>query len=161
MGNDVQMGSAEVDGADIRDAIQRLLFAYSDGVDNGRFADVAALFGESGLYGEINGPAARGRDQVLAAMSGNVRLYEGVPRTRHVVTNVVIDIEPSGTSARCRSYVQVVHQPPGGDIRTIVAGTYHDVVARSGDQWLFAERRMQLDLIGDLSTHLVHNPFQK
>lgn len=148
-------------GADIREGVRHLLFAYSEGVDSGRFEDVADLFGDAGLYGEVDGPAARGREQVFAAMRGNVRLYEGVPRTRHVVSNIVIDVDDSGESARCRSYVQVVHQPPGGQIATIVAGTYHDIVVRESGVWKFAERRMHLELIGDLSTHLIHNPFQR
>ncbi len=161
MGNDVFVGDSKVNDAQIQEGVRRLLFAYSEGVDSGRFEDVADLFGDGGIYGEVDGPAARGRGQVLAAMKGNVRVYDGVPRTRHVVSNVVIDIDGSGESARCRSYVQVVHQPPGGEISTIVAGTYHDVVVRDGDSWKFAERRMHLELIGDLSTHLIHNPFQR
>lgn len=144
------------------EGVRRLLFAYSEGVDSGRFDEVADLFGDSGLYGEVDGPAARGRDQVLLAMQRNVRLYDGVPRTRHVVTNVVIDLDVDLARARCRSYVQVLHQAPGADIRTIVAGTYHDVVEHVSDtEWRFIERRMHLELLGDLSTHLVHNPFQK
>lgn len=156
----VMTGNGPAEAHD-REAVTRLLYAYSDGVDSGRFEDVAALFGDSGLYGEVDGPAACGKEQVLAAMRRNVRVYDGVPRTRHVVTNIVVDFETSGTRAQCRSYVQVLHQAPGGAISTIVAGTYHDVVECSGNGWRFVERRMDLELIGNLSTHLNHNPFER
>lgn len=92
MTGDTESGSSNDTMASARDGIHRLLFAYSDGVDGGRFEEVADLFGEHGLYGEVDGPAAKGRAQVLLAMQRNVRVYEGVPRTRHVVTNVVIDL---------------------------------------------------------------------
>lgn len=161
MGNDVDMEVPDASASEAREAIRQLLFAYSDGVDGGRFDDVAELFGDDGLYGEVDGPAARGRAQVLAAMNGNVRLYEGVPRTRHIVTNVTIRLDDSCERGQCQSYVQVLHQPPGGEIRTIVAGTYLDVVERVDGVWRFVERRMNLELIGDLSTHLIHNPFQR
>lgn len=136
-----------------RRAIERLLYDYCFGIDSGNFAATAALFGDDGLYGLVGGAAARGSGQVLAMMQASVRTYDGVPRTRHVVTNVCIDVDDDehGTA---RSYVQVVHQPPEGPVGPIVVGTYLDRVHRVHDQWLFAERRMHLELVGDLSTHL-------
>lgn len=138
-----------------RDAIERLLYEYCHGIDTGDFAATAALFGVDGLYGLLgSSSAARGSAQVLAMMRASVRTYEGVPRTRHVVTNVCIDIDPDGTSASARSYVQVIHQPPGGAIGPIVVGTYLDRLQVVDGAWQFRERRMQLELTGDLSTHL-------
>ena len=137
-----------------RRAIERLLFDYCFGIDTGDFAVTAALFGDDGLYGLVGGPAARGSAQVLGMMQASVRTYDGVPRTRHVVTNVCIDVDDDGDHASVRSYVQVVHQPPGGAVGPIVVGTYLDRVHVVDDRWLFAERRMHLELVGDLRTHL-------
>ena len=138
-----------------RRAIERLLFDYCDGIDRGDFEQTAALFGTDGLYGLVGAGAARGGAQVLAQMRASVRTYDGVPRTRHVVTNVCIDVDDGNESGTARSYVQVIHQPPGGgDIRPIVVGTYIDRVHVVDGVWQFAERRMHLELIGDLSTHL-------
>ncbi len=146
-----------------RRAIERLLFDYCFGIDAGDFAFTAALFGDDGLYGLVGGQAARGSAQVLGMMQASVRTYDGVPRTRHVVTNVCIDIgragehdgEQDGEHAAVRSYLQVLHQPPGGGpVGAIVVGTYLDRVHVVDDRWLFAERRMHLELVGDLRTHL-------
>ena len=141
-----------------RRAIERLLYDYCFGIDTGDFAFTAGLFGEDGQYGLVGGPSARGSAQVLGMLQASVRRYDGVPRTRHIVTNVCIDMEDKPDTddglATVRSYIQVVHQPPDGAVRSIVVGTYFDRVHRVDDRWLFAERRMQLELVGDLRTHL-------
>ena len=87
-------------------------------------------------------------------MRASIRVYDGVPRTRHVVTNVVIDVDAGGASGTARSYIQVLHMPPHGVITTVVAGTYFDTVRLVDGVWRFAERRMHIELTGDLSTHL-------
>jgi 3-phenylpropionate/cinnamic acid dioxygenase small subunit len=86
-------------------------------------------------------------------------MYDGVPRTRHIVTNIVIDLNDDQITAQCRSYVQVLHQAPGGVLGPVAAGTYIDRVYLTNGSWKFAERRMLLELIGDMSTHLLQNPF--
>ena len=139
-----------------REAMERVLFEYCDGIDRGDFARTAALFGTDGIYGLVDARSvARGSEQVLAQFLGSVRTYDGVPRTRHVVTNVVIDVADDQVSGTARSYVQVLHQPPGGGpIGPIVVGSYYDRLHIVDDAWQFAERRMHLELVGDLSTHL-------
>lgn len=142
-----------------REGIERLLFAYSDTIDRGDFESTAALFGADGLYGLVGSRAAKGSQQVLATFHSNVQLYDGVPRTRHVVTNVVIDVDEVGTTGTARSYVQVLHQAPGRALAPVAAGTYHDRVHLADGEWRFAERRMIIELVGDMSTHLKQNPF--
>ncbi len=137
-----------------RHAIERLLYDYCSGIDTGDFESTARLFGDDGLYGLVGSGAARGAAQVLSMMRASVRTYDGVPRTRHVVTNVCIDVSDDAESGTARSYVQVVHQAPGGPLGPIVVGTYLDRVHRVNGAWRFAERRMLLELTGDLTTHL-------
>lgn len=146
-----------------RRAIERLLYDYCFGIDSGDFGLTASLFGDDGQYGLVGGPSARGAAQILGMLQASVRTYDGVPRTRHVVTNVCIDRADGhadgddgddGDHATVRSYVQVVHQAPEGPLGPIVVGTYFDRVHRVGRRWLFAERRMHLELVGDLHTHL-------
>ena len=139
---------------DSREAIERLLYAYSDTIDRGDFEATAQLFGDDGLYGMLGSGAAQGTQQVLATFERSVRLYDGVPRTRHIVTNVIIDVEPGATTGTARSYVHVMHQPPGMPLVPIAAGTYHDRVHLVNGDWLFAERRMHIELVGDMTTHL-------
>jgi len=143
-----------------RHDIERLLFDYCWGIDHGDFAFTASLFGEAGLYGLVGAGAARGAVQVLGMFEASTRKHDGVPRTRHVVTNVVIEVDDEGQSATARSYVQVLHQPPSASgeprhpIGPIVVGTYLDTVHLVDGSWQFAERRMHLEMVGDLSTHL-------
>lgn len=137
-----------------RRAIERLLYDYCFGIDSGDFAGTAELFGEDGLYGLVGGAAARGSAQVLGMLRSSVRTYDGVPRTRHIVTNVCINVDDHAAKGTARSYVQVVHQAPGGPVGPIVVGTYLDTVHCLNGRWMFAERRMHLELVGDLRTHL-------
>lgn len=139
---------------DSREAIERLLYAYSDTIDRGDFEATAQLFGDDGLYGMLGSGAAQGAQQVLATFQRSVRLYDGVPRTRHIVTNVIIDVEPGAITGTAQSYVHVMHQPPGMPLVPIAAGTYHDRVHLVNGDWRFAERRMHIELVGDMTTHL-------
>ena len=145
----------------IREDIYRLLTSYCAGIDEGRLDDVADLFGSGGAYGPYKGVGVRGSDAVRELLHKTVILYDGVPRTRHMITNVLIDVDVSGTSGSCKSYVQVLHQGPGGPLHPVVAGTYHDKVHVVEGRWLFAERLMEMQLIGDLSTHVHGNPLKK
>jgi hypothetical protein len=143
-----------------REAILRLLHAYSDTIDRGDFAATGELFAPEGVYGIAGrSRAAVGAAAVTAAL-GDVRLYDGVPRTRHIVSNVDVDLADDGRSAAVQSYVHVLHQAPGGPIVTIAAGTYRDRVHLVDGRWRFAERRMHIELVGDMSTHTRHDPFR-
>ena len=82
-------------------------------------------------------------------------LYDGSPRTRHIVTNPILDIDETASTARCRSTYTVHQQIPGGPLKTIVIGTYDDRFERVDGIWRFSERRYSgMDLVGDLSNHL-------
>jgi hypothetical protein len=145
----------------VREDIFRLLTAYCAGIDEGRLDNVAALFGDDGAYGPFKGRGVTGASEVRELLHKTVILYDGVPRTRHMITNVSIDVDADGESGSCKSYVQVLHQGPGGPLQPVVAGTYHDKVHKVDGVWLFAERLMEMQLIGDLSTHVYGNPLKK
>src|SRR5829696_3698032 len=99
---------------------------------------------------------ARGREAVLALYEGTTRRYEdGTPRTKHVVTNVVVDVDsPEPDAASARSYFTVLQAVDGVPLQPIVAGRYHDQFARIEHVWRFTERVMHVDLVGDVSRHL-------
>lgn len=145
----------------LREEVYRLLTSYCAGIDEGRLDDVADLFGADGAYGPYKGHGVVGSAAVRELLHKTVMLYDGVPRTRHMITNVQIDINADGVSGTCKSYVQVLHQAPGGPLHPVVAGTYHDKVHIVDGRWLFAERLMEMQLIGDLSTHVHGNPLKK
>jgi hypothetical protein len=45
---------------------------------------------------------------------------------------------------------------PGMALQPIVSGRYHDRFERRVGQWRFAERRVRVDPVGDVSHHLRH-----
>ena len=138
-------------GGDDRAAITALIYGYAERIDAGDLAGVAALFADA-TYRSDRGGLYRGADAVRAVLERVVVLYEGVPRTKHVTTNLVVEL--AGDAATARSYFTVFQAAPGGPLQAIVAGRYHDRFERAGGGWRFADRLIFMDLIGDLSRHL-------
>ena len=50
---------------------------------------------------------------------------DGTPRTKHVTTNPIIEVDDAET-ASCRSYYTVLQQTDELPLQTIVTGRYHD-----------------------------------
>ncbi|MFJ2808656.1 nuclear transport factor 2 family protein [Kitasatospora sp. NPDC087271] len=76
------------------------------------------------------------------------------PRTPHVTTNLSIEVdEPAGTAV-ARSYVTALQALPGFPSQPIAAARHHDRFELRRGQWQFAERRVRLTLVGDVSRHL-------
>jgi 3-phenylpropionate/cinnamic acid dioxygenase small subunit len=83
---------------------------------------------------------------------------DGTPRTKHVTTNVLIEVDDVAGTAVARSYFTVLQAAEGLGLQTIVAGRYRDRFERHDGEWRFAERRFTTDLIGDVSRHLLAGP---
>jgi hypothetical protein len=135
------------------DTITRLIFAYCVGIDTGRLDDTARLFSEGTWYLNEDTPLS-GFDEVSRFLSDNVILYDGVPGTRHTVSNIVIDLDDDRTSARVRSYVVVFQTVPGGSPHIMFQGAYDDTFALDSKGWHFHERRIRTDGTGDMTLHL-------
>lgn len=132
-------------------ALQQLMSSYCDLIDGGNIAAFAALFAD-GAWG-IVGDMASGADEVSAVLQ-NVILYDGVPSTRHLSSNVCITVEPSGQSATATSCITVMQHVPGDfPLQPIFVGTYHDTFAKKNGVWHFLERAITPDLVGDMSRH--------
>ncbi len=139
--------------AEARAAIEALVFTYAERIDAGDLAGVAALFAQA-TYRGAQGGEYRGAAAVEVVLSGRVILYDGVPRTRHVTTNLVIELDAAVTSAVARSYFTVFQAAGELALQPIVAGRYHDRFVRAADGWRFDDRLIHVDLVGDLSRHL-------
>lgn len=143
---------------DVRDAIEHIVYGYAERVDLGDFAGVADLFARATYKGGgPDDPGVVGAAPVLEILEQMVHRYDdGTPRTKHVTTNLVIDVD--GDTATARSYYTVFQQLEGFPLQPIIAGRYHDTFAWSGE-WFLTERVIFCDLIGDLSRHLTTDPF--
>jgi 3-phenylpropionate/cinnamic acid dioxygenase small subunit len=136
-------------------AITNLLYTYAERMDAGDMEGVAALFHNARVK-TGGGPVTDGAG-LLALWRANVKLYPcGTPRTKHVVTNPIVEIDEAAGRATCRSYFTVLQAAPGLPLQAIAAGRYHDVFVRADGAWRFDERDYSLlDLIGDVSQHLL------
>ena len=145
---------------DDRDAVTKLIFRYAELVDEGAFDAVAHLF-EHATFRAVVGPdvyTRTGADQVRKQFEQMVITYDGVPCTKHVTTNVVVDVDDRGRTAASRSYYSVLQARPDLPLQVIIAGRYHDAFAAVDGEWRFTDRLIFSDLVGDLSHHLRQNP---
>ncbi|MFS3129629.1 nuclear transport factor 2 family protein [Nocardioides sp. Bht2] len=138
-------------------AIANLLYRYAEAIDGGDLVAAADLFAraEVRLAGDRR---VQGSAPMLALWQQNVRIHPcGTPRTKHVISNPIIEVDEAAGTANCRSYYTVFQATPALPLQPICSGRYHDTFARDGDgTWHFATRDYSLlDLIGDLSDHLL------
>ncbi len=139
-----------------RAEIENLLYRYAERIDLGDLAGVADLF----EHGVITTPDVEGgpsgREAVLGMYRSSTRLYEdGTPRTKHVTTNAIIEVDEAAGTATSRSYFTVLQALEDFPLQTIIAGRYHDSFKRVDGSWWFSERTMIPELLGDLSRHLL------
>jgi hypothetical protein len=136
--------------ADQREIMQ-LLCEYCDSIDRGDLDTFAALF-SGGAWG-IAGDLAHGTAAVREVLD-NVTLYDGVPNTRHLMSNVLVTLEPDAMAASARSCITVMQCIPGDfPMQAIFIGSYHDRLQKRDGQWSFAERLIVPNLVGDMSRH--------
>jgi 3-phenylpropionate/cinnamic acid dioxygenase small subunit len=139
--------------ADDLEAIRGLIHRYAELIDLGRLDDLAELFAHATWRSSIRDDVLRGTEQVRHAYDGVV-LYDGIPSTKHVISNVSVEIDDGGSTATARSYFTVLQGGPDLPMQPIIAGRYHDRFKRIDGGWRFADREILPDLIGDLSRHL-------
>jgi SnoaL-like domain len=140
--------------SEAREAILRLMNEYCYRIDAGDIEGFASLFerGSFHVLGDPSGPDV-GKDAILETLQ-NVILYDGKPRTQHVMSNLQIDVNESGIEATAQCYITVFQAlPPDFPMQPIFGGHYHDRFERAESGWHFASREISPDLLGDLSRH--------
>ena len=137
-------------------AITNLLYRYAELMDAGDLEAVAALFARARIK-TGGGEMVEGAAPMLALWQAHVRLYPcGTPRTKHVITNPIVEVDEQAGTATCRSYYTVFQATPDLPLQAICAGRYHDAFVRTEGKWHFSGRDYSLlDLVGDLSQHLL------
>ena len=146
--------------------ITRLLFAYHDAINRGRFEELGELF-ELATYSTEYSRTAENHgtqqaDGVVTNWKTMVHLYDGLPRVHYITTNVVVTVDDSLTRARSYSYylgfqaLSDYYDPTAGDfpLQAITAGRYDDTFEVVDDEWRFRSRQIHADLSGDLSRHM-------
>ena len=136
------------------DAITTLIYTYAERMDAGDLEGVAQLFADATLRSNQRAEVRRSTEAVLETFRSSVVLHDGVPCTKHVTTNVIIDVDAERRTATARSYFTVLQARPELPLQVVIAGRYHDQLARSADAWHFTDRMIYVDLVGDLRFHL-------
>lgn len=137
--------------------ICNLLYRYAETMDAGRFEELAdGLFRDTVFVIGPDGAAKLDAKQMVDLICRlTIRYPDGTPRTKHVITNPLVEVDEAAGTASCRSYYTVFQQVEDGPLQPVVCGRYHDRFVRAGGRWRFAERDYTLmDLVGDTSAHL-------
>ena len=71
----------------------------------------------------------------------------------YLVANPIVELDTDGRHATCRSRYVVLQATDALPLQPIIAGRYFDRFERA-QQWRFAERTIEIDLVGNLSEHL-------
>jgi len=134
-------------------AIENLIAKYAELVDDGDFAGVGALLADATFTGSAG--SVTGGDAIEKMLRESLIVYDdGTPRTKHVTTNVAIEVDEEAGTAVSRSYFTALQAAPDLALQPIVSGRYQDRFARRDGEWRFVERRVRTDLVGDVSHHL-------
>ena len=149
-GHSVSLMSSEI-------AICNLLYRYAELMDSGRFDEIASeLFSHARfIVGPEGTPTLDAQQMLEIFKKTTIRHEDGTPRTKHVISNPIVEVDEETGTASCRSYYTVFQQTETLPLQPVVCGRYHDRFDRVGGQWRFVERDYtKVDLVGDVSHHL-------
>ena len=136
--------------------ITNLLYRYAECIDTGDLDGAAELFGHARV--RVRAEETIDAARLLRIWKSLIVLHaDGTPRTKHVTTNPIIEVDEEAGTASCRSYYTVLQQTDESPLQTIVTGRYHDRFERVDGRWRFSYRDLTLiDMVGDVSHHLAY-----
>ncbi|MEI7544387.1 MAG: nuclear transport factor 2 family protein [Mycobacteriaceae bacterium] len=143
--------------AEDRFAITDLVYRYAELIDAGDFDGMGALLARA-EFGGASTPTMPGAN-VAGLFAMTTRLFPdhegpGTPKTRHLVLNLIVEVADDATAAARSTFcvVQATDQVP---LQPIIAGRYRDRFARDDGGWYFTERIIDVEMVGDVSDHLL------
>jgi hypothetical protein len=130
-------------------AIANLIATYAELVEGGHFAGVGRLLANATFTGGVE--SVNGRDAIEAMLRENVIVYhDGTPRTKHITTNLVIEVDERAGTATSRAYFTALQAVPGLPLQPIVSGRYHDRFERRHGTWPHRSERRSSSTWPDL-----------
>ena len=139
--------------------ITELLYRYAELIDAGDFDGVGQLLARSTFGGPASGSVS-GAENIAKLFATTTRRYldhGNSPRTRHLVLNPIVELNGDGTAAT-RSTFCVLQDTETVPIQPIVVGRYYDRFGHDDGGWYFTERKVEIQMIGDVSAHLMVDP---
>jgi 3-phenylpropionate/cinnamic acid dioxygenase small subunit len=137
-----------------RDEIAALVHRYAELIDAGDMEGVVAMFAAATWRSDASGAVLRTPDEIREVYDRIVLYEDGTPKTRHLMNNLIIEMEDGADDATSRcSYTVLQGGEPGTPIEPILVGRYHDRYHRGPEGWHLADRLFIIDLVGDQSRH--------
>ena len=136
------------------DEIEALVYGYAERIDAGDLDGVVELFAHATWRSDATGDVYRDPASVRAVYDRIVLYEDGTPRTKHLITNLVVRFADDGASAtgRC-SFTVIQSVAPGTPISAVVAGRYEDRYERGPSGWRFADRLFVAERTADQTRH--------
>ena len=137
-------------------AITTIVHAYAELLDAGDVDGIARLLDRATVRAPGASEAHAGAEATRALIADAVQMYDGIPGTRHVVTNLIVQVDDDRAAATARSYYTAFQARPELPLQPILAGRWHDGFARDDEgRWYLAHRTILVDLVGELRHHIV------
>ena len=98
-----------------------------------------------------------GAKEIEAHFGRTTRIYPetGTPKTKHVMSNPIIEVDEAAGTATCDAYYTVFQATEDLPLQPIIAGRYEDRFERADGRWRYTEKKYFVELVGDLSHHLL------
>lgn len=135
--------------------ITNLLYAYNDLIDRGNLEGAMDLFKDAKLkISGVDEPVDH--KTFLAILKRVVIIYsDGTPKTRHMVTNPIINIDDIHGIATSKATFTVLQQTETLPLQIIATGYYNDKFEKWEGKWRFKYRESELPHIyGNIHGHI-------
>jgi 3-phenylpropionate/cinnamic acid dioxygenase small subunit len=139
-------------------AITELLYRYAELIDAGDFDGVGHLLARATFAG-TRSASTSGAETIAKLFAMTTRRFpdhDNTPRTRHLVLNPIVDVDDR--TATARSTFCVIQNTETVPLQPIVVGRYFDSFSCDDDGWYFTARQVDVEMIGDISAHLMFDP---
>lgn len=137
--------------------IANLLYSYARLIDTGDFAGIGKIFEHARLTAEGGAMDVSGADAIEAHFGNTTRIYPdtGTPKTKHVMSNPIIEVDEKSGTATCNAYYTVFQATEKLPLQPIIAGRYEDKFEKKDGHWRYTDKKYFVELVGDLSQHLL------
>jgi len=128
-------------------AITALVHSYALLVDASDVDGVAALFEHATWRSDARDVVRRGSAEVRPVYE-QLFASMGASRTKHLLTNLTVEVEAEAMAASSRCYWSVLRSDGDNRLAISLSGQYSDRFAKVDGRWRFADRLITTDLVG-------------
>ena len=135
--------------------ISNLLYRYAECLDSGQLVEASELFSHARI--KVQSRELLDHTALLGIWQQRIKIYPcGTPRTKHVISNPIIEIDETSGTATVRTYYTVLQATHTLPLQPIAVGRYFDEFERVSGVWRFSFRDYsKLEMMGDLRGHLL------